>query len=47
MLLMMLMGPRIGEVCGLQWGDFDLQNGVLSVRRAVKKIYMEPGKLPW
>ena len=35
MLLMMQMGLRIGEVCGLQWGDFDLQNGVLSVRRTV------------
>ena len=44
MLLMMQMGLRIGEVCGLQWGDFDLQNGVLSVRRTVKRIYMAPGK---
>lgn len=40
MLLMMQMGLRIGEVCGLQWGDFDLQNGVLSVRRTVKRIYI-------
>ena len=44
MLLMMQMGLRIGEVCGLQWGDFDLQNGILSVRRTVKRIYMAPGK---
>ena len=44
MLLMMQMGLRIGEVCGLQWGDFDLQNGVLSIRRTVKRIYMAPGK---
>ena len=44
MLLMMQMGLRIGEVCGLQWGDFDLQNGGLSVRRTVKRIYMAPGK---
>ena len=44
MLLMMQMGLRIGEVCGLQWGDFDLQDGVLSVRRTVKRIYMAPGK---
>ena len=44
MLLMMQMGLRIGEVCGLQWGDFDFQNGVLSVRRTVKRIYMAPGK---
>ena len=44
MLLMMQMSLRIGEVCGLQWGDFDLQNGIRSVRRTVKRIYMAPGK---
>ena len=38
-LLMMQMGLRIGEVCGLQWGDFDLTVGTLSVNRTVKRIY--------
>ena len=43
-LLMMQMGLRIGEVCGLRWGDFDLQNGALAVRRTVKRIYVDDGK---
>lgn len=43
MLLMMQMGLRIGEVCGLQWKDFDLDSSVLSVRRTVKRIYVEKG----
>ena len=38
---MMQMGLRIGEVCGLQWQDFDLDSGILSVRRTVKRIYVE------
>lgn len=44
LLLMMQMGLRIGEVCGLQWSDFDLTAGVLSVRRTVKRIYVENGQ---
>ena len=34
----MELGLRIGEVCGLKWGDFDFANGVLSVRRTVCRI---------
>ena len=44
LLLMMQMGLRIGEVCGLQWSDFDLTAGVLSVRRTVKRIYVANGQ---
>ena len=44
LLLMMQMGLRIGEVCGLQWNDFDLTAGVLSVRRTVKRIYVANGQ---
>ena len=43
-LLMMQMGLRIGEVCGLQWDDFDLDFGVLSVERTVKRIYVSAGQ---
>ena len=39
-LLMMQMGLRIGEVCGLQWADFDLDHGILSIERTVKRIYV-------
>lgn len=37
-LLSLFCGLRIGEVCGLRWSDFDLQNGMLSVRRTVQRI---------
>ena len=30
LLLQMQLGLRIGEVCGLQWGDFDLKANVLN-----------------
>ena len=39
----MYMGLRIGEVCGLQWGDFDLSAGVLTIRRTVSRIYCRDG----
>lgn len=39
LLLQMQLGLRIGEVCGLQWGDFDLKSGVLTIRRTVNRIY--------
>ena len=38
MLLQMELGLRIGEVCGLQWGDFDLNTGVLMIQRTVCRI---------
>lgn len=39
LLLQMQMGLRIGEVCGLQWGDFDFKAGTLTIRRTVSRIY--------
>ena len=38
LLLQMMLGLRIGEVCGLQWGDFDLDAEILTVRRIVCRI---------
>lgn len=37
-LLCMFSGLRIGELCGLKWGDIDLENGTLSVKRTVQRI---------
>ena len=37
-LLGMQLGLRIGEICGLQWGDFDLKHGILSIQRTVCRI---------
>lgn len=38
-LIAMETGMRIGEVSGLQWGDFDLQDQVVRVQRTVERIY--------
>lgn len=41
-------GLREGEICGLQWGDIDLENSVLHVRRTLAradgKIYKKEPK---
>lgn len=44
LLLQMQLGLRIGEVCGLQWGDFDFQAGTLNIRRTVCRIYCGVGQ---
>lgn len=44
LLLQMQLGLRIGEVCGLQWGDFDFKAGTLTIRRTVSRIYYCVGK---
>lgn len=38
-LLCLSTGMRIGELCGLQWQDLDLQQGELHVRRTIERIY--------
>lgn len=38
-----LTGLRIGELSGLQFGDFDFDNGTISVRRTVGRIYEDRG----
>lgn len=38
LLLAVQMGLRIGEICGLQWGDFDLVQGILTIQRTVQRI---------
>lgn len=38
LLLGLELGLRIGEICGLQWGDFDLKLGILQVNRTVIRI---------
>ena len=38
LLLGLELGLRIGEICGLQWGDFDLKLGILKINRTVCRI---------
>lgn len=37
-LLSLCIGLRIGELCGLKWGDVDFQNKILHIRRTVQRI---------
>ena len=34
----MFTGLRIGEICGLKWGDIDIESGTVSIRRTVERI---------
>ena len=37
-LLCLFTGLRIGELCGLKWGNIDFDNGTLMVSRTVQRI---------
>lgn len=37
-LLSLYLGFRIGEVCGLQWGDVDFDKSTITVSRTVQRI---------
>ncbi len=36
-------GLRIGEICGLRWGDIDADKGTVTVNRTIERIYMVDG----
>lgn len=42
-LISLLMGLRIGELCALRWGDIDFENGVLHINRTVQRISAPDG----
>ena len=37
-VLTLFTGLRNGEICGLRWGDVDLENKMLHIRRTVERI---------
>lgn len=37
-LLCLFTGLRVGELCGLRWGDIDFENGTVSVNRTVQRV---------
>jgi integrase len=43
-ILAACLGLRVGEILGLQWGDVDLLNGTLDIRRAVYQYHVGPAK---
>lgn len=40
-LLCMYTGLRLGELCALQWADFDLENRTLFIRRTVQRVAVQ------
>ncbi len=42
-LLSLYTGLRVGEVCGLRWGDIDFAKSRFTVRRTVQRIRCEGG----
>ena len=42
-LIGLYSGLRIGEVCGLKWGDIDFDNKLINVQRTVQRIYLGRG----
>lgn len=42
-LICLYTGMRLGEICGLQWGDIDFTNRVIKVRRTIQRIRNEEG----
>ncbi len=43
-LLSLYTGLRIGEVCGMMWGDIDFEKSILTVRRTVQRIHIDSHK---
>lgn len=43
-LLSLYTGLRVGEVCGLMWGDIDFDKSILTVRRTVQRIRTDKHK---
>lgn len=41
-MLALCCGLRIGEICGLQFGDIDIVNQRINVRRTVQRVYVFP-----
>lgn len=37
-MLSLLLGVRESEMCGLKWGDIDLDNRVINIRRIVSRV---------
>lgn len=37
--LSLYTGLRVGEICGLMWGDIDFQKSTITVRRTVQRVY--------
>ena len=37
-------GMRIGGICALKWEDIDTENGIISVKKTIQRVYMIEGE---
>ncbi|MBP2098162.1 tyrosine-type recombinase/integrase [Enterococcus rivorum] len=37
-------GMRLGEICGLKWGDIDFEKQVINVKRTLQRLSIKKGK---
>ena len=43
-LLSLLCGLRIGEVCALKWENIDLENKIIHITKTIQRIYIKENK---
>jgi len=43
-LLALYTGLRGGELCALQWGDLDLENGVICITKSIRRVSLPDKK---
>lgn len=37
-------GMRIGEICALKWEDVDTENGIISIKKTIQRVYIIEGE---
>ncbi len=42
-MICLMSGLRIGEICALQWKDLDVDGGVIHVNKTLQRIYLSDG----
>ena len=42
-MICLMSGLRIGEICALQWKDLDVDGGVIHVSKTLQRIYLSDG----
>lgn len=43
-MICLMTGVRIGEVCALKWSDIDLSNRVISINKTIQRVYSKETK---
>ncbi len=43
-LIAIMTGMRIGEICALKWSDINVADGTITVQRTIERIYVVEGE---